>query len=92
MRGTFYEGQQLSYIEFPDGRYFEVGNNADSIEIIMEPGQENYVPWALIKLEDCADVKANLANVAYVNIEDEDEDEEPIGRPTSRAPQYKNES
>ena len=50
-RYNFTNGQKLHSIYFgnKEGSYFQVGMlNCVSIEVVMENGQMNHVPWALV--------------------------------------------
>jgi hypothetical protein len=75
---NFSEGQRIQEIEFPDGFGYEEGENGvDYIYITMEPGQESYVPWAVVvpEDEDMLYTKVNLAHVQEIHFDPDQEEE-----------------
>ena len=78
---NFREGQRIQEIEFPSGFTYEEGKGGiEYIYITMEPGQESYVPWAVIVPtdEDVLHTKVNLAHVQEIHFDpdlEEDDDE-----------------
>ena len=68
----FYEGQILKCVEG-----FIVGDNCIDIVVVMENGQMDGVPWALVTHGDGSQKKLNLALYHYVElVEDSPNDKE----------------
>lgn len=69
IKKIFYQGQQLRAISFFDNSSIRVKHKSVlSIEIVMENGQMDGVPWCLVSYEDGKQVKYNLALLKSVRL------------------------
>ena len=66
----FHNGMKLKSITWPDQSVLETGSSSDveSLEIVMQPGQCGYVPWALATFTSGARWLFNLAHFESVNL------------------------
>jgi len=57
----FKDGDLLDAIYFSDGLKVECGDNAKTIQVVMENGQMDTVPWAVVEMNNGRTWKYNLA-------------------------------
>lgn len=74
-KARFHNGQQLLALFFPGDESVRLGDGeyaAKSITVVMENGERDYVPWAIVEQNSGSVCKYNLARCEGVRLNTDD--------------------